>query len=228
MGTPKGLWLTDHYGTSTWQDKYGPKGSPSQTRETGKIYANNREKIFMTKSNICIPTRAPYYQLCHGLGECDICMSSPHCGWCTAKKVCRPKSLMTPACSNDCVSNWIVLKWMCPIVNNSVKSGKMTNVAPEAKTLKSPHLRGPAIHMYSTSDYLGVSQQDVKLGYTTKKMDLGTTHPNSGLTHYSKVNIVTPMKARVYHPYHIKSRHYKTFNEEPNLPEASTEKVLLG
>jgi hypothetical protein len=99
--TPKASFLSNHFGTNPFDQKYGSE-LDTHIKNLKRKFIRNNDNSFTKlidpkiktsvfgKSDICDVTLSTHFTFCQSLTTCDICSSTLNCGWCESSKTCLP------------------------------------------------------------------------------------------------------------------------------------------
>jgi len=194
--TPKAHNLHDHYGTTQTAGFYGPGPYVEIVNQPKNvIFSRNQEHVYLGSSKDC--RKEPYFMICNHIKTCDLCTVNPHCGWCRTSQTCKPGTHHYSKCSRGCPSqDWIFNK-QCV---HSVKSGKMTNVAPESRTVINPEVTGPKIHLHTSNHHAGMIREKRPIGYTIEKDRIAAYHHPSNQIEQHDIEVAKPVLGEVHRP----------------------------
>jgi len=106
----------------------------------------------------------PVYHICKNL-KCDECLNTVDCGFCGDGR-CLPGNLEGALCPGDCLNNWFFhVTELCP---REIKSGRLTNVAPESTHLINPELTEAKLKVTTSNADVVKLATNVILGKTTE------------------------------------------------------------
>lgn len=174
--------------------------------QDGKLrYGSLEEELH----NKCKSTFQKEYKLCAALSnDCDICSATPICGWCESAekgKQCVPGSVQGIECPGDCLANWKFNKDQC---TGKVKSGSLTNVAPEATKLVDAVWANPKIQINTKETIFDDTKEDVLVGKKTESKKV-TYLDNSGQLHNTENYQESPVYGEVHKNIPIGSKETK-------------------
>lgn len=134
--TPKGLGLSNHYGSNSFSNVYGPRPElimrDAYIKNQDGTVARKRLRFITglvsnSVQNTCDLTSKPNYYFCMNISNCDMCSAANVCGWCEITKQCLPGNIKDLACPGGCMNGWIFSRNNC---DGIVRSGSIGNIDP--------------------------------------------------------------------------------------------------
>lgn len=132
---PRATELSNHFGANPFASIYGPRprliNREALIKNPDGSVVSRRIRLIENASSLrgetCDITKKDYFYYCMNISDCDICSSSPYCGWCEQASQCLPGHVKDTACPGDCVNGWFFTSASC---NGKVKSGSLSNIDP--------------------------------------------------------------------------------------------------
>lgn len=218
--TPQAYHLHNHFGASPYQSPYGPrprlvKREYTHTKEDG----TEEKKTFafvdslppsVANKYMCDITTSQNFRICFGITDCDLCNSSPVCGWCNSRNACLPGDLNGATCPNACFHGWIFSIDEC---TNKVKSGKLSNIAPDAIELTEAKYAEPIGEIKTKIISPTVVKTPVLLGNEVVNTEVKNTNPLTGEV-YNSTSYVheKPITGVVHQILNVETDHKQYIN----------------
>lgn len=218
--TPKAYHLHNHYGASPYASPYGPRPRLVKREYTHiKEDGTEEKKVFahvdslppaLQNKFMCDITTSQDFQICFGITDCDLCNSSPHCGWCNSRNACLPGDLNGVTCPNACFHGWIFAIEEC---TNKVKSGKLSNVAPDAIELIDAKYAEPIAEIKTKLITPTVVKTPVLLGNKVINTEVKNSNPLTGEVYNSTSYIYEqPITGVVHQIMNVENEHIQHIN----------------
>lgn len=193
--TPKAWDLDNHFGFHPLASPYGPQPNYQTYQITGgsgpiTVIAGPGVTSQAIMSSACQISIQPAYEICRKL-DCGLCASSPYCGYCSSTGQCLPGTTSSCSCPQICPSQFWSFSF-CPTV---ATSGRLSNIAPEARDLISPEIAGPKA-IVTTHEPVMYAQQSV-VGTQLQTQHTQHYDPITGQTYFSSHNVATPIISQV-------------------------------
>ena len=112
-------------------------------------------------------------------------------GWCASSGQCLPGTQGSCSCPSICPAQF----WSFSICPTALASGRLTNIAPEAKGLINPEIAGPKA-IVTTHEPVMFSQKAV-IGHQVTTQNTQNINPFTGQSYISSSNVVTPVIGQV-------------------------------
>lgn len=93
--------------------------------------------------------------------SCDLCTSSPHCGWCEMTKQCLPEETKKVACKGSCSNGWAFTYQSC---KGEVRAGRFGNWAHDTDHIRTVEYTYPKYKVDTTYTAPTVVRTPVLLG----------------------------------------------------------------
>jgi len=230
--TPQGYALHNHFGADSYHSPYGPqprlvKKTFTHTRKDGSV----EEKTVATVESLpegvsykssCDVTKSAHFQICFGIRDCDLCNAASGCGWCGSTNSCLPGDINGAVCPNACFHTWIFTAEEC---TNKVRSGHLSNIAPEATGLVTANWAKPIAEVHTALHTKSIVKTPVLLGNEVIRNEVTNTNPVTGQVLNSTTYLEEKPILGVVHQLQDVTTHHKQYINLENGKRINTADV---